>query len=192
MSDMPGQVNSGDGGRRTVLRRSSQIGAVFAAAALLIAALHSNFATNLARAPGPGPLSGPDFPTHVINGRVGETLQIGALDLTIVGTNATFDSTQFAPDNLANYAVHVSARNAGTTDPATLVPGAFWLVDTSEGVHAPGLCMHCPQRFIVPTKIIPGSGTDGWIYFIVHQGQLPDYLVYAPLGGSVAAHIALR
>ncbi len=126
--------------------------------------------------------------------RVGDMVQVGSLDLTILD-HGPVETDSYNRFNTANYAVRVLARNVrGDADDEYNVSAflGFELVD-ADGIHraADFGCADCPEA-IDDVDLVRGGHIEGLVYFEVPDDVEIVELRYAPLWSMNVARIWLH
>jgi uncharacterized RDD family membrane protein YckC len=127
--------------------------------------------------------------------RLGDTVRVGDLDLTVHELNTAFNSRQYNQFNSENVGVRVTATNARgeATRQYSFSPLlALKLVDTNGVAHSPGLgCAGCPNEIGSPDLVRGGTAT-GWVYFAVPPGVGLVAVLYQPFLSTNQTRIELR
>jgi hypothetical protein len=122
------------------------------------------------------------------SGGVGQTVEVGDIDLTLVDFEVLETGTYSQLSN-ANVRARVRAVNArGSGDPVyRFAPYAAFRLDDDSGVgRGPQLCLGCEDP-IEAVDLGQGAQIAGWLYFQLDDGQKPATLRYsAPLSRNRA------
>ncbi|MEZ4503717.1 MAG: DUF4352 domain-containing protein [Dehalococcoidia bacterium] len=128
------------------------------------------------------------------NPAIGDTVEVGSLDLTVVGVLAV-EATQYAPFNEANVAVRIRATNARGEEGQlyNIAPlAAFRLVDAAGVAHQPvAVCANCPAH-LTNTDLTRGGTIEAVLYFALPPDPALVELRYAPVFSTNRATIRLR
>lgn len=150
--------------------------------------------SSLASAPTPTLTPPVARPSLASQPRIGESVRVGNLDLTILGIES-YDSTRHNQFNSANLRVEIEAMNArGAADAEYhLSSWAFELVDSNGIVRDMGIggCASCPDT-IGSVDLVQGGRIRGYIYFTIPQGRELVELIYRPTASDNKVRISLR
>lgn len=127
--------------------------------------------------------------------RVGSTLRVGSIDLTILAFEPV-DGRTFSAANDANYRLRFRATNARgpSSESYRLVNDAFHLVDASGATKDDwhGLCQNCPDALGTGVSLALNASIEGAVYFHIPAGQSPAELHYRAPGSTNTGRVALR